>query len=78
MKKIYILAAVFSFAALTGCSDFLDQELKSNVPGPDYYATENGYESLANAAYSSLRTIYGGDPWLFEGGTDLFATGRTT
>ena len=32
MKKIYILAAVFSFAALTGCSDFLDQELKSNVP----------------------------------------------
>ena len=78
MIKLYILAAVFSFAALTGCSDFLDQELKSNVPGPDYYATENGYESLANAAYSSLRTIYGGDPWLFEGGTDLFATGRTT
>lgn len=78
MKKIHILAAVFAFAALTGCSDFLDQDLKSNVPGPDYYATDNGYESLTNAAYSSLRTIYGGDPWLFEGGTDLFATGRNT
>lgn len=77
MKKIYILAATFSFAALTGCSDFLDQDLKSNIPGPDYYATPSGYESLSNAAYSSLRTIYGGDPWLFEGGTDLFATGRT-
>lgn len=77
MKKIYILAAAFSLAALTGCSDFLDQDLKSDVPGPDFYATETGYESLSNAAYSSLRTIYGGDPWLFEGGTDLFATGRT-
>lgn len=77
MKKIYILAAILSFAALTGCSDFLDQDLKSNVPGPEFYGTEQGYESLKNAAYSSLRTIYGGDPWLFEGGTDLFASGRT-
>ena len=78
MKKIYILAAVLSFTALTGCSDFLDQDLKSDIPGPDYYATETGYESLSNAMYSSLRTIYGDDPWLFEGGTDLFATGRTS
>lgn len=78
MKKIYTLAAVLSFAALTGCSDFLDQDLKSNVPGPEFYGTTQGYESLRNAAYSSLRTIYGGDPWLFEGGTDLFATGRTS
>lgn len=78
MKKIYTLAAVLSFAALTGCSDFLDQDLKSNVPGPEFYGTAQGYESLRNAAYSSLRTIYGGDPWLFEGGTDLFATGRTS
>lgn len=79
MKKIYILAAAFTFAALTsGCSDFLEQDLKSNVPGPEFYATQQGFESLRNAAYSSLRTIYGGDPWLFEGGTDLFATGRTS
>lgn len=78
MKKIYFLAAAFSFIALTGCSDFLDQDLKSNVPGADYYGTDKGFESLSNAAYSSLRTIYGGDPWLFEGGADLFATGRTS
>lgn len=78
MKKIQILAAALSLAALTGCSDFLDQDLKSNIPGPEYYATESGYTSLINAIYSPLRTIYGGDPWLFEGGTDLFATGRTT
>lgn len=76
MKKIYILAAAFSFAALTGCSDYLDQDLKSDVPGSEYYGTAAGFESLTNAAYSSLRTIYGGDPWLLEGGTDLFASGR--
>lgn len=78
MRKIYTMAAVLSFAVLTGCSDFLEQDLRSNVPGPDFYGTEQGYESLRNAAYSSLRSIYGGDPWLFEGGTDLFATGRTS
>ncbi|NDV66906.1 RagB/SusD family nutrient uptake outer membrane protein [Bacteroides sp. 224] len=78
MKKIYLLATAFSFATLTGCSDFLDQDLKSNVPGAEYYETTAGFESLANAAYSSLRTIYGGDPWLFEGGTDLFASGRNS
>ena len=78
MRKIYTMAAVLSFAALTGCSDFLEQDLRSNVPGSDFYGTEQGYESLRNAAYSSLRSIYGGDPWLFEGGTDLFATGRTS
>ncbi|EJX03228.1 RagB/SusD domain-containing protein, partial [gut metagenome] len=77
MKKISILAATFSLTALTGCSDFLEQELKSDIPGSNYYTSASGYESLSNATYSTLRTIYGGDPWLFEGGTDLFATGRT-
>lgn len=77
MKKIYTLVAASLFTALTGCSGFLDQELKSDVPGSEYYGTEAGFEALSNAAYSSLREVYGGDPWLFEGGTDLFATGRT-
>lgn len=77
MKKIYLLAAASLFTLFTGCSDYLDQDLKSNVPGADYYKTDAGFESLSNAAYSSLRTIYKGDPWLFEGGTDLFASGRT-
>jgi len=76
MKKIYLLATLF-IATLSGCSSFLDADLKSDVPGSDYYGTDAGFESLTNAAYSSLRTIYGGDPWLFEGGTDLFTGGRT-
>ncbi|MDH6534155.1 RagB/SusD family nutrient uptake outer membrane protein [Parabacteroides sp. 52] len=77
MKKIYVLVAM-CIVALSSCSDFLDQDLKSDVPGAEYYGTDAGFESLTNAAYSSLRTIYGGDPWLFEGGTDLFASGRTS
>lgn len=77
MKKIYIVIATL-FLAFSSCSDFLDQDLKSDIPGADYYATDAGFESLANAAYSSLRAIYGGDPWLLEGGTDLFASGRTS
>jgi len=77
MKKIYILVTALT-VALSSCSDFLDQDLKSDVPGTEYYSTDAGFESLSNAAYASLRTIYGGDPWLFEGGTDLFASGRTS
>ena len=75
MKK-YILYSIVCLC-LTGCSDFLEQDNKSNVPGVEYYGTSSGFESLCNAAYSSLRSIYSDAPWLFEGGTDLFASGRT-
>lgn len=78
MKKIYLLAAAFTMATMTGCSDFLEPDLRSDVPGSEYYDTQAGFESLRNAAYASLRTLYGGDPWLFEGGTDLFASGRNS
>ena len=78
MKKLYTVVTVFLFAILAGCSDFLEQDNKSNVPGADYYNTSAGFESLCNAAYGSLRTIYSDAPWLFEGGTDLFASGRTS
>ena len=74
MKK-YILYSV-ACLCLSGCSDFLEQDNKSNVPGIEYYETSSGFESLCNAAYSSLRSIYSDAPWLFEGGTDLFASGR--
>lgn len=77
MKKIYLIAAAFSFVALTSCSDFLDQDNKGNIGQPDYYTTMAGFKSLSNASYSMLRTLYGGDPWLTEGGTDLFSSGRT-
>lgn len=36
MKKLYTVVTVFLFAILAGCSDFLEQDNKSNVPGADY------------------------------------------
>jgi len=74
MKKIsYIL---FTLLFLSGCSDFLDQDNKSNVTTDEFYKTKVGYESLMNTAYSSLRSVYGKEPWLFSAGTDLYASGR--
>lgn len=31
---------------------------------------------MLNSTYSSLRSIYGGAPWVFSAGTDLFAGGK--
>ena len=75
MKKIYYILFAFLLLA-TSCSDFLDQDNKSDVPQSEFYSTKAGYESLVNTVYSSLRTVYGGHPWIFSAGTDLYASGR--
>ncbi|MGQ1946520.1 RagB/SusD family nutrient uptake outer membrane protein [Geofilum sp. OHC36d9] len=75
-NKIFLFSILLSFM-IAGCSDYLDQDNRSNVPQSDFYGTEDGFTSLINSAYSSLRTTYGGDPWVFCAGTDLFASGRT-
>lgn len=77
MKKIHIAAASLLMFAFTSCSGFLDQDNKGNIGQPDYYSTLAGFQSLSNASYSILRTLYGGDPWLTAGGTDLYGSGRT-
>lgn len=75
MKKYpYIL--LLALLSLMGCSDFLDSDNKSNVTTDQFYKTKEGYESLINATFSSLRGIYGKEPWLFCAGTDLYASGR--
>ena len=80
MKKktlfIYVLALAGLTVSTTGCSSFLDADNKSNVTTDEYYRTEEGYESLINATYSTLRNLYGGEPKLFCNGTDLYMDGR--
>ncbi|MCD8262079.1 MAG: RagB/SusD family nutrient uptake outer membrane protein [Bacteroides sp.] len=71
-----MVCALFTVALCAGCSDFLEQDNKGNVGQSDYYTTDAGFKSLSSASYSLLRTLYGGDPWLVEGGTDLFTSGR--
>ena len=76
MKKIIYIAACLLGFATSSCSDFLDQDNKSDVPSGDFYYTSTGFNSLLNSTYSSLRSVYGEAPWVFSAGTDLFAGGK--
>jgi hypothetical protein len=75
MKKLLYILSI-PVLALASCSDFLEEENKSNVTAESFYVTAEGYEALINANYSQMREIYGQDPWLFAAGTDLYMEGR--
>lgn len=70
----YILIAFLTISTVS-CEDFLGEENKSNITAENYFGTAVGYESLVNAAYSSLRDMWGDDPWLFELGVDIYTRG---
>ncbi len=69
-KSIYI--GLISFGLLTGCSGFLEEENKSTATAESFYLTQEGYESLINSTYSTLRDVYAPVPYMFIRGTDLF------
>ncbi|UII27157.1 RagB/SusD family nutrient uptake outer membrane protein [Fulvivirga maritima] len=77
MKRIAIIFTM-ALVMLFGCSDFLEEESKSNPTGEEFYVTEEGFQSLINANYSTLREIFGQDPWLFMAGTDMYMEGRNS
>src|SRR5688572_30859413 len=74
MKKI-ILAAVFLTMGVTSCDDFLKEENRTDALADNLYRTNSGFETLVNASYSGLRTIYS-SPWMFCSGTDTYVDGR--
>ncbi len=74
--KSYRILCIFSLCLLFSCADFLEEENPGTVFGDEFYTTSSGFESLVNVNYSSLRGIYGGDPFVFTLGTDLFTSGR--
>jgi starch-binding outer membrane protein, SusD/RagB family len=74
MKKI-ITAAAFLIFGVSGCEDFIKEENRTDVLADDLYKTNSGFESLVNASYSGLRTIYAA-PWMFCSGTDMYVDGR--
>lgn len=79
MKKLFSTAmALVSLAAMSGCSDYLDQDIRSEVSSTGYYATATGFGSLTTSAYSQLRTLYKDFPWMFEGGTDMIGSGKAS
>ncbi|MFC3161364.1 RagB/SusD family nutrient uptake outer membrane protein [Chryseobacterium arachidis] len=76
MKKI-ILTLLFATSLFNSCGDFIEEESLSNVPADEAYKTAIGFQLLVNTNYAGLKGIYGGDPWLFVAGTDMYAEGRS-
>lgn len=76
MKKI-ILTLVFATAVFNSCNDFIEEESLSYVEADETYKTASGFQLLVNSNYAWLKGMYGGDPWLFVAGTDMYAEGRT-
>ncbi|OXA69765.1 RagB/SusD family nutrient uptake outer membrane protein [Flavobacterium aquidurense] len=76
MKKIILVLGII-ITAFSSCSDYIEEESLSNVPADETYKTASGFQLLVNTDYARLKGIYGGNPWLFESGTDMYAEGRT-
>lgn len=72
MKKLLIITGIVGLMAFGGCSDFLEEDNKSNATAENFYVTRSGYEALINACYSTLRDVYAPTPYVFCAGTDLF------
>ena len=64
MKKAIYIATCLLGLTISSCSDFLEQDNRSDVPSNEFYNTKTGFNSLLNSTYSSLRSIYGGAPWV--------------
>ena len=75
MKRIVLYIALIGLFS-TGCSDFLVEENKSDVISDEYYETAEGFETLVNSSYGTLRDVYGGNPYIFCAGTDMYVEGR--
>ena len=73
-KSIFILGIVA--ALFSSCNDFIEEDNLSFVSADDTYKTASGFQLLVNTNYAWQKGIYGGDPWLFVSGTDMYAEGR--
>ncbi|MEO8254456.1 MAG: RagB/SusD family nutrient uptake outer membrane protein [Flavobacterium sp.] len=76
MKKIIIVLGLI-VTAFSSCNNYIEEESLTNVPADATYKTASGFQLLVNSNYATLKNIYGGTPWLFSSGTDMYAEGRT-
>lgn len=78
MKRInkYIIISFFTLF-LFSCESFLEEENRSNITAEGYFTDAEGFETLVSAAYSTLRDVWGDDPWLFCLGVDIYTRGES-
>ena len=57
--KIKLSALLFIASITVSCDNFLEEKNQSNITAENYFVTADGYRSLVNAAYSTLRTVSG-------------------
>jgi hypothetical protein len=74
IKNLFVI--VFVLGLSSQCSDLIQEDNKSNPEADTYYRTKDGFESLINGNYASLRELYD-LPWVFEAGTDMYVQGRS-
>ena len=74
--KLYTACICLSLG-LWSCADFLEEENRSNMNSQEYFIEKDGFESLVNAAYASLRTVWKNEPWLFCLGVDIYTRGES-
>src|SRR5574344_2180079 len=73
---LYFIIAIL-FCGLSSCSSYLDEENLSSINSDEYFVTSDGYESLVNSCYSSLRKVWKNEPWLFCLGVDIYTRGES-
>lgn len=74
--KTFILAACAALG-LASCNGYLDEENLSNANADEYFVQKDGFETLVNGAYASLRTVWENEPWLFNLGVDIYTRGES-
>lgn len=74
--KILILAAC-AVLGMSSCNGYLDEENLSNIDADKYFVQKDGFESLVDGAYASLRTVWANEPWLFNLGVDIYTRGES-
>lgn len=73
MKKIGYIA-IASLIALSSCSDFLDEELKSSLAPDNTYTSTHGFEVGITGLYEYARSEY--NTW--NGSDNAFTHGQAT
>lgn len=76
MKKSFIYLCCSIVILATACNDYLEEQNPGAAVSNQFYTTASGYENLVNAAYASLRSVYGEEPFVFAAGTDMWVEGR--